>query len=51
LLAAVDSALRNGSYMTGANLAFGLLCERLGVDRDGLAFDPLWARPATEDGR
>jgi hypothetical protein len=51
LLAAVDNALRNGSYMTGANLAFGLLCERLGVDRDGLQFDPLWARPATEDGR
>ena len=44
LLAAVDNALRNGSYMTGANVAFNRLCDRLGVDRDGLVFRPDWAR-------
>jgi hypothetical protein len=44
LLAAVDNALRNGSYMTGANLAFDMLCKDLGVDRDTLTFDPRWAR-------
>lgn len=44
LLAAVDNALRNGSYMTGANLAFEMLCDRLGVDRDRLPeFDPRWS--------
>lgn len=46
LLAAIGNALRNGSYMTGANLAFVMLCERLGVDDDALVFDPLWARAA-----
>lgn len=37
LLAPIDNALRNGSYMTKANLALELLCEQVGVDRDGLA--------------
>jgi len=47
LLAAIDNALRNGSYMTGANLAFEMLCDELGVDRDELpAFDPRWNRKA-----
>jgi len=42
LLSAIDNALRNGSYMTKANLAFDLLCEELGADRGDLpAFDPL----------
>lgn len=36
LLAAIDHALRTGSQMTGANLAFDMLCEQLGVDRDRL---------------
>lgn len=41
--AAVDNALRNGSYMTGANYAFNLLCDpHLGVDRDALEFRPDW---------
>jgi hypothetical protein len=43
MLAAVDNALRNGSHITGANLAFDMLCDRLGVDRDGLVFRPEWA--------
>lgn len=42
-LAAIDNALRNGSYMTGANLAFRYLCDRLGVDREALVFDPQWS--------
>lgn len=42
-LAAIDNALRNGSYMTGANVAFSNLCDRLGVDRDTLVFDPRWS--------
>lgn len=47
LLAAIDNALRNGSYMTGANLAFEYLCDDLGVNRDSLPpFDPRW--PAAE---
>jgi hypothetical protein len=50
LLAAVDNALRNGSHMTGANLAFAILCERLAVDRDALVFDPVWAR-GTDGGK
>jgi hypothetical protein len=40
LLASIDNALRNGSNMNNANLAFDLLCERLGVDRDQLLFTP-----------
>lgn len=32
----VDNALRNGSAMTRANLAFEVLCRQLGVDRDSL---------------
>ncbi len=44
LLTAIDNALRNGSYMTGANYAFTELCDDLGVDRDRLPmFDPTWA--------
>ncbi|MFI2663359.1 hypothetical protein [Micromonospora carbonacea] len=52
MLAAVDNALRNGSHMTGGNLAFELLCDRLGVDRDRLVFRPDWAAtvPAAERG-
>lgn len=50
LLAAIDNALRNGSYMTGANLAFALLCDRLGVDRDRLEFRPDWRRDAEREG-
>lgn len=43
LLSAIDNALRNGSYMTGANLAFDYLCEQLGVDQDHLPpFNPRW---------
>lgn len=38
MLGSIDNALRNGSYMTNANLAMNLLCERLGVDRDKLVF-------------
>lgn len=49
LLAAVDNCLRTGSWMTGGNLAFALLCDRLGVDRDRLTFDPGWRRPDGED--
>jgi len=45
LLSAIDNALRNGSYMTGANLAFEYLCDELGVERDELPlFDPTWSR-------
>ncbi|MGI5247587.1 hypothetical protein [Dactylosporangium sp. CA-139066] len=40
MLGSIDNALRNGSHMTNANLAFLLLCERLGVDRDRLVFNP-----------
>jgi hypothetical protein len=43
ILAAIDNALRNGSYMTGANLALEMLCDHLDVDRDGLVFRPDWA--------
>lgn len=50
LLAAIDNALRNGSYMTGANLALDILCERLDVERDDLEFDPLWARNVSDTG-
>jgi hypothetical protein len=39
LLGSIDNGLRNGSSMTNANLAFLLLCERLGVDPEALAFD------------
>lgn len=43
LLAAIDNALRNGSYMTGANLAFEYLCDDLGIDREALPpFEPRW---------
>jgi hypothetical protein len=42
LLGSIDNALRNGSYMTNANLAFAVLCDRLSVFRDGLAFEPNW---------
>lgn len=44
MLAAIDNSLRNGSHMTGANLAFNMLCMALRVDRDSLEFDPDWAR-------
>jgi hypothetical protein len=45
LLSAIDNALRNGSYMTNANLAFMYLCDQLGVNRDQLpAFDPQWSQ-------
>ncbi len=48
LLAAIDNALRNGSYMTGANYAFTELCEDLGIDRDELPpFDPCWSQKLT----
>lgn len=52
LLTAIDNALRNGSYMTGANYAFTELCDDLGVNRDRLPmFDPEWSsklpRPAS----
>jgi hypothetical protein len=40
MLGSIDNALRNGSNMNNANLAFELLCERLGVDRDRLLFIP-----------
>lgn len=43
LLASVDNALTTGSRMNNANLAFLLLCDRLGVDRDALVFDPTWS--------
>ncbi|WP_328344645.1 hypothetical protein [Micromonospora sp. NBC_00421] len=43
ILAAIDNALRNGSHMTGGNLALDLLCDRLNVDRDRLVFRPDWA--------
>lgn len=51
ILAAVDNALRNGSYMTGANLAFEMLCDRLGVDRDRLVFRPGWAATVPDADR
>jgi len=45
LLSAIDNALRNGSYMTGANLALEILCDDLGIERDRLpVFEPGWAR-------
>jgi hypothetical protein len=50
LLAAVDNALRNGSYMNNANLAFEYLCDHLGVDRDSLIFDLEWSRRPAEGG-
>lgn len=43
LLASVDNALTTGSDMNNANLAFLLLCERLGVDRDELVHDRGWS--------
>jgi hypothetical protein len=43
LLASVDNALTTGSDMNNANLAFLLLCDRLGVDRDALVFDRSWS--------
>ncbi len=43
LLASIDNALRNGSDMNNANLAFLLLCDRLGVDRDALVHDRGWS--------
>lgn len=44
LLASIDNALRNGSYMTGANLALDMLCDELKVNRTELPpFDPRWA--------
>lgn len=51
ILAAIDNALRNGSHMTGANYAFALLCDRLGVEPDALEFRPDWARPDGGDPR
>lgn len=45
LLAAVDNCLRMGSHMNGGNYAMELLCDRLGVSRDQLVFDPGWVRP------
>lgn len=44
LFAAIDHSLRNGGRMTGANLAFALLCKEAGVDRNELVFDPHWVR-------
>lgn len=35
-LARIDWALRSGSGMTVANVAFGVLCRQLGVKRDSL---------------
>lgn len=50
LLSAIDNALRNGSYMTNANLAFLYLCDQLGVDRDRLPpFDPAWPQKYPAD--
>ncbi len=43
-LAAIDNALRNGSYMTNANIGMDRLCARFGIDRDALSFDPQWAQ-------
>jgi hypothetical protein len=43
LPAPVDNALTTGSDMSNANLAFELLCERLGVDRDALVHDRGWS--------
>lgn len=43
-LAAIDNALRNGSHMTGANLAFHLLCSAAGVAEDVLEFNPKWVQ-------
>ncbi|MEU3452269.1 hypothetical protein ABZ671_01300 [Micromonospora sp. NPDC006766] len=51
ILAAVDNALRNGSHMTGGNLAFDMLCDRLGVDRDQLVFRPDWAATVPDVSR
>jgi hypothetical protein len=49
LLSAIDNALRNGSYMTGANVAFNYLCDELGVERDSLPpFNPRWAAAELE---
>jgi hypothetical protein len=45
LLSAIRNALRTGSYMTGANLAFLELCDHLGVDEESLpVFDPAWSQ-------
>lgn len=44
LLAAIANALRNGSHMTNANLAFAYLCDALGIGEDDLPpFDPSWS--------
>lgn len=48
LLASIDNALRTGSYMSNANLALEYLCLRMAVDREELAFDPLWAQRTPE---
>ena len=39
MLGTIDNGLRNGSWMTNANLGFQLLCQRLHVDRDKLRFE------------
>lgn len=44
LLASIDNALTTGSHMTGANLAFDMLCEELDINRERLRFDPTWSR-------
>lgn len=44
LLGIVDNALRNGSDMNKANLAFEHLCDELGVTRDELEHHPDWPR-------
>jgi hypothetical protein len=46
LLSAIRNSLRNGSYMTGGNLAFLYLCEQLGLDdeSDVPEFQADWAR-------
>lgn len=51
ILAAIDNALRNGSYMTGGNLALDMLCDRLNVDRDRLVFRPDWAANVRDTDR
>lgn len=51
IMAAIDNALRNGSYMTGANLAFEMLCDHLGVERDSLVFRPDWSLTRKRAGK
>jgi hypothetical protein len=43
LLAVINERLTRGAPLSGSSLALRMLCEHLGVDRDGLIYEPGWA--------